>query len=141
MAFVQGFAKQVGNIGAILVAILSAVFFTILLVAGNTMAQAVRERLQELAVLKALGFTHGGVLALVLAESCALAVLGGGAGLALAGFLISFGDPTGGALPIFFFPMRDRLIGIVFVVLLGLVAGLMPAVQAMRLRIADGLRR
>ena len=67
-----GFANQVGNIGAILVAILSAVFFTILLVAGTTVAQSVRERLQELAVLKALGFTHGGVLALVLAEACTL---------------------------------------------------------------------
>lgn len=140
-AFIQGFANQVGNIGAILVAILSAVFFTIMLVAGNTMAQAVRERLQEIAVLKALGFTHGGVLALVLSEACFLTVIGGGAGLSLAWFLISFGDPTGGALPIFFFPMRDLVIGVVLVVALGLVAGLLPALQAMRLRIADGLRR
>ena len=61
-AFVQAFAKQVGNIGAIMVAILSAVFFTILLVAGNTMAQAVRERTEELGVLKALGFANGQVL-------------------------------------------------------------------------------
>ena len=64
-----GLANQVGNMGAILVATLSAVFFTILLVAENTMAQSVRERLQELAVLKALGFTHGDVLALVLGAS------------------------------------------------------------------------
>jgi putative ABC transport system permease protein len=140
-AFIQGFANQVGNIGAILVAILSAVFFTILLVAGNTMAQAVRERLQELAVLKALGFTDGGVLALVLAEACTLTVIGGAGGLWLAWFLISFGDPTGGALPIFFFPTRDLVIGVILLLTLGLVAGLVPALQAMRLRIADGLRR
>lgn len=140
-AFVQAFAKQIGNIGAILVAILSAVFFTILLVVGNTMAQAVRERLQEVAVLKALGFTHVGVLALVLAESCLVAIVGGGLGLWLAWVLISFGDPTGGALPIFFFPTSDLVLGLGFVVLLGLVAGLMPAIQAMRLQIADGLRR
>ncbi len=140
-AFVQGFAKQVGNVGAILVAILSAVFFTILLVAGNTMAQAVRERLQELAVLKALGFTDGGVLALVLAEACTLTVIGGAGGLWLAWFLISFGDPTGGALPIFFFPVRDLVIGVLLIIALGLVTGLLPALQAMRLRIADGLRR
>jgi putative ABC transport system permease protein len=140
-AFVQGFANQVGNVGAILVAILSAVFFTILLVAGNTMAQAVRERLQELALLKALGFSHGGVLVLVLAESCVLAVLGGTAGLWLAWFLISFGDPTGGALPIFFLPTRDLVSGGALVLGLGVVAGILPAMQAMRLRIADGLRR
>jgi len=140
-AFIQGFAKQVGNIGAILVAILSAVFFTILLVAGNTMAQSVRERLQELAVLKSLGFTHIGVLALVLAESCLLTLIGGGIGLWLASVLISFGDPTGGALPFFFFPTRDVIIGVALVFLLGVVAGLFPALQAMRLRIADGLRR
>jgi putative ABC transport system permease protein len=76
-AFVRAFAKQVGDIGTIMIAILSAVFFTILLVAGNTMAQAVRERTEELGVLKALGFTNGQVLALVLAESCFLAMLGG----------------------------------------------------------------
>ncbi|HEY0550773.1 MAG TPA: ABC transporter permease, partial [Verrucomicrobiae bacterium] len=69
-AFMQGFAQQMGDLGTILVAILSAVFFTILLVAGNTMAQSVRERTGELGVLKALGFSNGRVLALVLVESC-----------------------------------------------------------------------
>src|SRR5512145_2171522 len=82
-AFMQGFAQQIGDIGTILIAILSAVFFTILLVAGNTMAQAVRERTEELGVLKALGFTNGQVLALVLAESCSLSGLGGGLGLGI----------------------------------------------------------
>jgi putative ABC transport system permease protein len=140
-AFVQGFANQIGNIGAIMMAILSAVFFTILLVAGNTMAQSVRERTQELGVLKAMGFTHRGVLALVLAESCLLAIFGGFLGLGIAWFLISLGDPSGGALPIFFFPTRDLVLGIVLVLLLGLATGLLPALQAQRLQIADAMRR
>ena len=140
-AFVQAFADQVGNIGAIVTAILAAVFFTILLVAGNTMAQAVRERTRELGVLKALGFTHGRVMVLVLAESCLLAVLGGALGLGLAWVLIGQGDPTGGALPIFFFPVPDLVLGIVLVLLLGIAAGILPALQAQRLEVVEALRR
>ncbi len=140
-AFVRAFAEQIGNIGAIMKAILSAVFFTILLVAGNTMAQSVRERTGELAVLKAVGFTHGQVLALVLAEALTIAALGGFAGLALSWFLISLGDPTGGSLPLFFFPTRDVIMGAVFVVVLGIATGFFPALQAGRLQIADALRR
>lgn len=141
LAFVQGFAKQIGNIGAIMVAVLGAVFFTILLVAGNTMAQAVRERVGEIGVLKALGFTHRQVLGLVLAESCLLASLAGLMGLGLSWFLISLGDPTGGALPAFFFPTSDLAVGIVLALALGVLAGLPPAVQALRLRAVDALRR
>jgi len=140
-AFVQGFAKQVGNIGAILMAIMGAVFFTILLVAGNTMAQSVRARTQELAALKAIGFTDSGVLALVLAESSCVAIVGGVLGLALAWLLIGLGDPTGGALPIFFFPTRDLMLGALLVGATGIVAGLLPALAAQRLKIADALRR
>jgi putative ABC transport system permease protein len=140
-AFMQGFAKQVGDIGAIITGILTAVFFTMLLVAGNTMAQAVRERTNELAVLKTVGFDNRMVMVLVLVESCVVAMLGGGLGLALAWGLISLGDPTHGALPIFYFPSRDALIGVGFVLLLGLVTGAVPATQAMRLRIVDALRR
>ena len=140
-AFIQGFAKQMGNIGAILTGVLTAVFFTILLVAGNTMAQSVRERTQELAVLKAIGFGDRAILVLVLGESMFLAALGGGLGLALSWALISRGDPTGGALPIFFFPLPDLILGAFFVLLLGLVTGLFPAIRAMRLRIADALGR
>ena len=140
-AFVRAFAEQVGNIGAIMQAILSAVFFTILLVAGNTMAQSVRERTGELAVLKAVGFTNGQVLALVLVEALTIAALGGIAGLALSWFLISLGDPTGGSFPVFFFPMKDLIVGTLFVVGLGIATGFLPALQAGRLRIADALRR
>jgi putative ABC transport system permease protein len=140
-ALAQGFAQQVGDVGMIITSILAAVFFTMLLVAGNTMAQAVRERTAELAVLKTVGFTNGRVLALVLAESLLLALVAGGLGLGLAWLLVSRGDPTGGFLPIFYLPGRDAVLGVALVVLLGLAAGLLPALQATRLRIVDGLRR
>jgi len=140
-AFLRGWARQIGDITTIMAAILTAVFFTILLVAGNTMAQSVRERAEELGVLKALGFTHGRVLALVLAESCLLALLGGAVGLGVAYGLIAQGDPTGGTLPMFFFPQADLVRGLGYALLLGLAAGWIPAWQAGRLRIADALRR
>ena len=140
-AFVKGFAEQMGNIGAIVRAILTAVFFTILLVAGNTMAQSVRERINELGVMKAIGFTDTMVLAFVLFESLVVAIIGGAIGLTLAWFAIAAGDPTNGALPIFFFPPADLAMGVVFALLLGLVTGLIPAIQAMRLNTVDALRR
>lgn len=140
-AFVKAWADQVGNIGAIVTAILTAVFFTILLVAGNTMAQAVRERTRELGVMKAVGFTGAQVVAFVLGESLVIALAGGGIGLTLAKLLTAAGDPTGGALPIFYLPDRDLVLGVVFVLLLGIVAGLIPALQAMRLDTVEALRR
>jgi putative ABC transport system permease protein len=140
-SFVSDFAKQVGDIGAIMVAIAAVVMFFILFVAGNSMAQSVRERINELGVLKTLGYKDGRILALVLLESCTVAVLGGGVGLALAWWVISLGDPTNGLLPIFHFPVRDLLFGIALVLVLGLGTGLLPAVQASRLKIVDALRR
>ena len=140
-AFLRGWAQQIGDITTIMSAILSAVFFTILLVTGNTMAQSVRERTEELGVLKAMGFSNLLTLALVLAESCLLALLGGVVGLTVAWFLIASGDPTGGALPIFYFPRHNLLWGLFLALALGLAAGWLPARQAMRLRIAEALRR
>jgi len=140
-AFVQGFIAQVGNIGTIMIAILSAVFFTILLVVGNTMAQAVRDRIAELGVLKAIGFTNERVLVLVLAESLLIAALGGLTGLGLAWLFTLRGSPVPSLLPVFYLPIRFLGIGAAIVVALGLVAGILPALQAMRLRIAVALRR
>lgn len=140
-ALAQTFADQVGDIGAILQAILAAVFFTLLLVTGNTMAQAVRERTAELAVLKTLGFSNGRVVALVLAEACLLTAVGGIFGLGLGLLLVGRGDPTGGLLAAFYVPSRQLVAGIGFVLLLGLASGLLPAVRALRLRIVDALRR
>jgi putative ABC transport system permease protein len=137
----QSFAEQIGNIGKIITFILAAVFLTMMLVAANTMGQAVRERTSELAVMKTLGFSSGAVMALVLAESLLLAVIGGGLGLALGWFLVSLVDPTGGFLPIFVVRTRDLALGAALIAALGLVAGLLPAVSALRLRIVDALRR
>jgi putative ABC transport system permease protein len=140
-AFVQAFAKQIGNVTLIVAGILGAVFFTILLVTGSTMSQAVRERIGELGVLKAIGFTNAQVLSLVLAESCLLGVLGGALGLGFAWLLVSRGDPTNGMLPLFYLKTTDLLIGAAISIVLGLLTGVFPAFQAMRLRVADALRR
>jgi putative ABC transport system permease protein len=139
--FVEGFAKQIGDIGSIMIAILAAVLFTILLVVGNTMAQAVRERTSELAVLKTLGFSDAAVLALVLAESMFVAIVGGGLGLFVAWLIVLGGDPTGGFLPAFALPGRDLVLGVVLIVIVGVAAGLLPAAGAMRLKITDALRK
>jgi putative ABC transport system permease protein len=139
--FVDSFAKQIGDIGAIMIAILAAVLFTILLVVANTMAQSVRERTSELAVLKTLGFSNTMVLVLVLGESIFIALVGGGLGLGVAWLVVQGGDPTGGLLPAFLLPTRDVAVGVGLMAVLGLLAGALPAMQAMRLRITDALRR
>ena len=139
--FVEGFAKQIGDIGAIMIAISSVVLFMFGLVAASTMAQSVRERTSELAVLKTLGFTGGAILALVLAESLFIVLVGGGLGLATAWLFVQQGDPTGGLLPIFRLPPRDVAIGVALMLTMGFLAGAAPALGAMRLRITDALRR
>ena len=116
-------------------------FFTILFVTGTTMAQAVRERTSDLAVLKALGFSDGLLLSLVLLESVGLSLSGGALGLGLAWLVVQHGDPTGGLLPAFYLPTVDVASGAAFVLLLGLAAGILPARQAGRLRIVEALGR
>jgi putative ABC transport system permease protein len=141
-AFVSDWAKQVGDIGNIMMWIVAMAMFTILLVAGNTMAQAIRERTNELAVLKTLGFGNGRILRMVLLESALIAVVGGGLGLALSYIFITVvGDPTHGLLPAFYFPTPAVIVGIGLVGALGLASGFLPAWQASRLRIVDALRR
>jgi len=141
-AMAQSFVNQVGNIGAILRAIVTAVFFTMLLVTANTMAQSVRERTNEIGVLKTLGFSNAGVLGLVLAESVLITVLGGALGLAGAWWLgVQFEPVFRQYLPGFKVPADAIALGAVFMVGLGLVAGAVPAAQAMRLRIVEALRR
>lgn len=139
-AFAQSFANQIGDIGSIMIAIASAVFFTILLVAANTMAQSIRERVNELAVLKALGYSNGLVMGLVLAESLVLAIGAGWLGLAI-GLVLTSHDPTNGVLPAFFLPDRDLALGVIAAIALGLAAGIAPSMRAVRLRIVDALRR
>ena len=139
--FVEGFANQIGDIGKIMIAIVSAVLFTMLLVAANTMAQSVRERTNEIGVLKTLGFSNGSILGLVLGESVLIALLGGAAGLGLAWLIVQGGDPTKGMLPIFVLPPADVALGVALVFVLGVIAGVLPAVSAMHLKITDALRQ
>jgi putative ABC transport system permease protein len=139
--FVESFAKQVGDIGGIMIAISSTVLFMFSLVAASTMAQSVRERTSELAVLKTLGFSDPAILGLVLTESLFIAFTGGLLGLGLAWLFVQGGDPTNGMLPIFVLPTRDVFLGLGLMAAMGLLAGVVPAVSAMRLRITDALRR
>ncbi len=140
-AFLQGFANQVGNVGAVVTAILTAVFFTIVVMSANTMAQAVRERTAEFAVLKTLGFGGGAAVGLVLAESLILVGAGGTLGLWIGHALVAVGDPTGGFMPTFLLPARDLAAGVLLVIGIGLAAGALPAWAATRLRIVDALRK
>jgi putative ABC transport system permease protein len=140
-AFVQGFAAMLGNISKIVTGIVSAVLFSMLLVIANTMAQSIRERTSELAVLKALGFSRRGVGFMVLTESLLVTALGGVLGLLL-GAGVAGG--IGSKLPFvqdFHTPPPTLGLGILLMLTLGLLAGLLPAIQAMRLQVATALRR
>jgi putative ABC transport system permease protein len=138
--FVEGFANQMGNIGAIMIWISAAVLFMILLIAASTMVQSVRERTSEVAVLKTLGFSNLTILSLVLGESLFICVLGGGLGLLVAWLFVQQGDPTG-QLPIFVLQPQAIASGVVLILFMGIMAGLLPALSAMQLKITDGLRR
>jgi putative ABC transport system permease protein len=139
-AFMQAFANQVGNIALIVQSIIAMAFFIILLVTANTMAESVRERTSEFAVLKTLGFTDGRVMALVLTESCLIAGVGGFLGLGLAALVVSR-LPATNLIPTLYVPTSSLAAGAALVVGLGVVAGIFPALRAMRLRIVDALRR
>ncbi|MFN7972947.1 MAG: FtsX-like permease family protein [Acidobacteriota bacterium] len=139
-AMAASFINEIGNIGFLLTSVGTVVFFTLLLVTGNTMATAVRERTRELAVMKTLGFTDATVMALVLLESLVVAILGGGAGLVLAERLTTV-DITAGKLPPLFIPPSALASGVALTLAMGLLAGALPAVLAMRLKVVDALRR
>lgn len=139
-AFNQAFAKQFADIGLIVTAIMGAVFFTLLLLTGNTMAQAVRERIPELAVLKTLGFTNQSVLMLVLAESLLLVVLGGIIGMLIATAIIpAVSASSNGMIQLPSIPQETWLMALGLMLAIGVVVGAMPAIRAMRLNIVDAL--
>ncbi|WP_297831228.1 ABC transporter permease [Thermomonas sp.] len=139
-AFNQAFAKQFADIGLIVSAIMGAVFFTLLLLTGNTMAQAVRERIPELAVLKTIGFSNRSVLWLVLAESVLLVVLGGMSGLLLASAVVpAVGAASGGMIALPGLLLQTWGLGLALMVGIGLLVGLLPALRGMRLNIVDAL--
>ncbi|WP_045758138.1 ABC transporter permease [Xanthomonas albilineans] len=138
-AFQQAFVKQFADIGMIVTSIMGAVFFTLLLLTGNTMAQAVRERIPELATLKTLGFKDGTMLTLVMVESVLLIGLGGAIGLGLAALILpGLASKAMGMLPPNV-PLQTWLVGAGLIVVIGVVVGVLPALRAKRLKIVDAL--
>ena len=138
--FAIGFAKQIGDIGALVTRILIAVFFTILILTGNTMAQSIRERIPELAILKTLGFSDGKVTALVLAEAVLLLVLGGSIGMGAAvAAMPALNGSTGGRFPPLFVGVETWLLAAAVAAVVALCIGLPPALRANRLKIVDAL--
>jgi putative ABC transport system permease protein len=141
-AFIQSFANMIGDIGTIVTGVASAVFFTMLLVTANTMAQSVRERINEIAVLKTLGYSKRVVAGLVLTESFVITALGGAVGLGLA---VLAADRMGALLAQFFpvigIPSSTYVIGAALIVILSVLAALLPSAEAWRLKITDALRK
>jgi putative ABC transport system permease protein len=141
-AFAAGFAKQFGNIELLILTIGGVVFFTLLLVTGNTMAMSVRERVGELAVLKAIGFSGRAILFFVLAESVVIALVGGLLGLTLAYLLIPvIGLALTGLLPPLILSKALLTLGVGFALVVGVISGLLPGIGAMRMRVVNALRR
>jgi len=141
-AFAASWVKQFGNIEFLVLTIGAVVFFTLLLVTGNTMAISVRERTGELAVLKAIGFTDRSVLFLVLAEALVIALVGGIVGLGLAVFAVPLlTTALNGLLPTLLLSYTLLALGLAFALGVGAASGLLPGIGAMRMRVVDALRR
>jgi len=139
--FAMGFAKQIGDIGALVTRILAAVFFTLLLLTGNALAQSIRERIPEFAILKTLGFSDSQVAGLVLAEALLVLALGAGLGLGLASAMMGpLNAQTGGKFPPLFVGGATWALGFLVVLALGLLIGLPPAWQVRRLKIVEALQ-
>jgi putative ABC transport system permease protein len=140
--FAANWVKQFGNIQFLIVTIGTVVFFTLLLVTGNTMAISVRERTPELAVFKAIGYSDRFVLFFVLAEALTIALIGGGLGLILATILLPFiANALNGMLPGLVLSKSMLLDGLILALVTGIISGLLPGVGAMRLRVVNALRR
>jgi putative ABC transport system permease protein len=140
--FAASWVKQFGNIQFLILTIGSVVFFTLLLVTGNTMAISVRERVGELAVLKAIGFSDRSILFFVLAESLTIALIGGLLGLGLALLAIpALGAALNGLLPPLLLSPAVLSSGLAIALLVGTLAGILPGIGAMRLRVVNAMRR
>jgi putative ABC transport system permease protein len=139
--FGANWVKQFGNIEFLILTIGSVVFFTLLLVTGNTMAIAVRERTAELAVLKAVGYSDRLVMIFVLLESLIIALIGGAVGVGGAKLVTLVWHPVPNIMPYFVVPWGALLTGLALSLAIGAASGIMPAAGAMRLRVVDALRR
>jgi putative ABC transport system permease protein len=141
-AFAASWVKQFGNIQFLILSIGAVVFFTLLLVTGNTMAISVRERTSELAVFKAIGFSDRSVLFFVLAESLIIALIGGLFGLLLAVIAVpALGKALNGLLPNLVLSPAILALGLIVAILVGLISGLLPGFMAMHMRVVNALRR
>jgi len=141
-AFAASWVKQFGNIQKLILSIGTVVFFTLLLVTGNTMAISVRERTGELAVFKAIGYSDRAILFFVLAEALAVALIGGGLGLLLAILAMpALAAALSSLLPSIVLAPRMLVYGLILAIITGLLSGLLPGLGAMRLRIVNALRR
>lgn len=140
-AFVQDFVKQIGNIGAIINGIVTAVFFTMLLVSANMMAQSVRERTNEIAVLKTLGFSSAAVISMVVGESLLVTALGAVPGILMAlPIAHGMGKALQQYLSLVTIPPRTFVIAAALIVVLGTLSALLPSLNVWRLKITDALR-
>jgi putative ABC transport system permease protein len=141
-AFGKAFAAQFGNIALIVFLVVGAAFVTILMIVGNTMALSIRERTREIGVLKTLGFSGARILRMVLGESVLLALLGGLPGLAIAALItLALRNSLANIAPAFAVSPDIALEGLALMVALGLITGMIPALNAMRLKIATALGR
>lgn len=135
----RDYFRRVGNMGFAIYLILGAVFLTMILVTGNSMAQAFRERLHEIGVLKTLGFTGSTILSLILAEALLMLVIGGGIGLLVAYNIVELAKAQ--VTSLFYLSAQNIVVGIAMIVATGLVVGSVPALQAKRLSIVEALGR
>jgi putative ABC transport system permease protein len=141
-AFNKAFVAQLGNIALIVKLVVGAAFVTILMIVGNTMVMAVRERTREIGVLKTLGFSGARVLRLVLGETLLLALIGGLPGVGLAALAtLSLRQSLSNFIPGLTLDPSVLAIALVLMVGLGLATGLVPAINAFRLKIADAMGR
>ena len=141
-SFAASWVKQFGNIGFLILSIGGVVFFTLLLVTGNTMAIAVRERTGELATLKAMGFSDHAVLFLVLAEALLIAIIGGLLGLGLSAVALPvLGNALTGVVPTLALSPSILSMGIVAALVVGAISGIVPGISAMNMRVVNALRR
>lgn len=137
--FLQSWTRQIGDIGKIVTLTLTAVFVTVLLIAGNTMAVSVRERIQQFGIMLALGFSHTWIFKLIVIEGLTVSCIGGLIGLSVAYVLVAQGDPTG-ILTGFIIKWEDIILGVVGMFILGLLASLLPSVRILTLKVADAVR-
>ena len=141
-AYQQMFASQIGDIGLIMNSILAAVFFTILLVTGNTMSQSIRERTSELAVFKTIGFSDMTMLILVLIESMVLCLIGAILGLGITGLLMpGLSELISVSLGEISLDPSVIISGIGIAIITAFISGFPPALGAMRLKVVDALRK